>query len=70
MGIPQVPLTELYNAARDYISATRRKVRFRASVQAFTPTPQGVRIKLQDSEEDFDYGVLAVPFDSLREAAA
>jgi squalene-associated FAD-dependent desaturase len=65
MGIPQVPLTELYNAARDYISAHDGQIRFRASVQSFTPTPQGVRIKLQDSEEDFDYGVLAVPFDSL-----
>jgi zeta-carotene desaturase len=65
MGIPQVPLTELYNAARDYISAHNGTVRFRASVQSFTPTPRGVRIKLQSSEEDFDYGVLAVPFDSL-----
>jgi zeta-carotene desaturase len=65
MGIPQVPLTELYNAARDYISAHGGTVRFRARVQSFAPTPQGVRIKLQDSEEDFDYGVLAVPFDSL-----
>ena len=65
MGIPQVPLTELYNAARDYISSHDGQVRFRASVQSFAPTSSGVRIKLQDSEEDFDYGVLAVPFDSL-----
>ncbi len=65
MGIPQVPLTELYNAARDYISAHDGQIRFRASVQSFAPTPQGVRIKLQDSEEDFHYGVPAVPFDSL-----
>ncbi len=65
MGIPQVPLTELYNAARDYISSHDGQIRFRAGVQSFTPTPQGVRIKLHDSEEDFDFGVLAVPFDSL-----
>ncbi len=65
MGIPKVPLTELYNAARDYISAHNGQVRLRTGVQSFSPTPQGVRIKLQDSEEDFDYGVLAVPFDSL-----
>jgi squalene-associated FAD-dependent desaturase len=65
MGIPRVPLTELYNAARDYISAHGGTVLFRASVQSVTPSPQGVRIKLQDSEEDFDYAIPAVPFDSL-----
>jgi squalene-associated FAD-dependent desaturase len=65
MGIPNVPLTELYNAARDYISAHRGTVRLRESVQAFVPTPSGVKLKLQTSEEEFDYCVLAVPFDSL-----
>src|SRR5260221_6579811 len=65
MGIPRVPLTELYNAARDYISAHGGTVRFRASVQAFIPTPRGARVRLQDSEEDFDYAIPAVPFDSL-----
>src|SRR5712692_2638626 len=34
MGIPRVPLTELYNAARDYISAHSGIVRLRESVQA------------------------------------
>jgi len=65
MGIPTVPLTELYNAARDYITARGGSVRFRNSVQSFAPSPSGVRLKLQDSEEEFDNAVLAVPFDSL-----
>jgi squalene-associated FAD-dependent desaturase len=65
MGIPNVPLTELYNAARDYISAHNGLIRLRDSVQSFLPTPHRVLIKLQNSEEEFDYGVLAVPFDSL-----
>ncbi len=69
MGIPTVPLTELYNAARDYITARGGTVRFRNSVQSFIPTSRGVRLKLQDSLQDsndeFDYAVLAVPFDSL-----
>jgi squalene-associated FAD-dependent desaturase len=65
MGIPTVPLTELYSAARDYITARGGTVRFRNSVQSFAPTPAGVRLKLQDSEEEFDNAVLAVPFDSL-----
>ncbi len=65
MGIPTVPLTELYNAARDYITARSGAVRFRISVQSFAPSPEGVRLELQDSEEEFDNAVLAVPFDSL-----
>src|SRR5207237_2500560 len=32
---------------------------------SFTPTQSGVRLKLQDSEEEFDYAVFAIPFDSL-----
>jgi squalene-associated FAD-dependent desaturase len=65
MGIPTVPLTHLYDAARDYISERGGTVRLRNSIQSFLPTERGVRLKLQDSEEEFDYAVLAVPFDSL-----
>ena len=65
MGIPTVPLTHLYDAARDYISERGGAVRLRNSIQSFLPTERGVRLKLQDSEEEFDYAVLAVPFDSL-----
>ncbi len=64
MGVPTVPLTELYNAAQDYIVARGGAVRLRSSVQSFMPLATGVRLKLQD-EEQFDYAVLAVPFDSL-----
>lgn len=65
MGVPMVPLTELYNAAYDYIIARGGAVRLRSSVQSFLPLETGVRLKLQDSEEQFDYAVFAVPFDSL-----
>jgi squalene-associated FAD-dependent desaturase len=65
MGVPTVPLTQLYDAARDYIVARGGSVRFRSSVQSFLPLGSGVRINLPDSEEQFDYAVLAVPFDSL-----
>jgi zeta-carotene desaturase len=34
-------------------------------VQSFLPLDTGVRIKTADSEEQFDYAVLAVPFDAL-----
>lgn len=65
MGIPSVPLTELYTAAKDYICARGGKVRLRAGVQRVDAYRTGPLIKLSDSEEQFDYGVLAVPFDSL-----
>ncbi|HEX7892655.1 MAG TPA: FAD-dependent oxidoreductase, partial [Terriglobales bacterium] len=65
MGVPMVPLTHLYDAARDYIVARGGQVRLRESIQSFLPMFTGVRIRLQDSEEQFDYAVLAVPFDSL-----
>jgi squalene-associated FAD-dependent desaturase len=70
MGVPTVPLTELYNAARDYIVNRGGEVRIRSSVQSFVPFKNsagasGVSIKLQDSEERFDCAIIAVPFDSL-----
>jgi squalene-associated FAD-dependent desaturase len=65
MGIPTVPLTNLYSAAKDYIINRGGDVRLRATVQSFQPTENGVRLKLRDSEEEFDYAMLAVPFDSL-----
>jgi squalene-associated FAD-dependent desaturase len=65
MGIPSVPLSELYDSAKDYITNHGGTVCLRNNVQSFLPTEKGVRLKLQDSEEEFDYAVLAVPFDSL-----
>lgn len=65
MGIPMVPLTELYDAGRDYIVHHAGSVRFRSSVQGVVPCGSGVRVRLQDAEEEFEYAVLAVPFDSL-----
>lgn len=65
MGVPTIPLTALYNSARDYISAHGGTVRLRNNVQCFAAGENGVRLQLQDSEEEFDYAVFAVPFDSL-----
>ncbi len=65
MGVPSVPLTELYDAAKNYITSHGGSVRLRNGVQSFLPTERGARLKLQHSEEEFDYAVLAVPFDAL-----
>ena len=65
MGIPRVPLSELYDSARDYILAHGGAVRLRNRVQSFVPGESGVRVKVQDLEEEFDYAVLAVASDWL-----
>ncbi|PYV61940.1 MAG: hypothetical protein DMG97_41700, partial [Acidobacteria bacterium] len=65
MGIPSVPLTHLYDAAKEYVTERGGAVRFRNGVQAVSPVAHGLGLRVQDSEEEFDFGVLAVPFDSL-----
>ena len=64
MGIPTVPLTHLYDAASAYIAARAGEVRLRSGVLSIPPLDSGFRVKTQDKEEYFDYGVLAVPFDA------
>ena len=69
MGVPTVPLTDLYKAARDFIVQHGGEVRLRSSVQSFQPIQDAekkvVKIKLGGSEEDLDYAILAAPFDSV-----
>src|SRR5271170_2193639 len=66
MGVPSIPLTDLYNRAGDYIRARGGEIRFRTSLETFTPDSSEVRIQLSDkSETAFDYLVLALPFDAL-----
>lgn len=62
MGVPALPLTELYNAAGEYIRARGGEVRFRASVDAFRPDASQVVLCSGGQEQAFDYAVLAVPF--------
>jgi zeta-carotene desaturase len=65
MGIPTVPLTDLYSTAGDYIRARGGEIQFRASVESFRTVPFAVNVTTNGQEEKFDYLVLAVPFDVL-----
>jgi zeta-carotene desaturase len=65
MGVPAVPLTQLYNAAGDYIRARQGTVQFRAAVESFRADVSHVRLGMADREERFDFVVFAVPFDVL-----
>jgi len=67
MGVPTVPLTELYNRAGDYITARGGEVRFRANVESFRAEFAEVKLLLAGGggEESFDFVIPTVPFDML-----
>ena len=65
MGVPSVPLTDLYGVAGDYISARGGEIRFRCSVESFSPESDKVNLLVSADEMNFDYVVFAVPFDVL-----
>jgi squalene-associated FAD-dependent desaturase len=65
MGIPTIPLTDLYRAAGDYIRDRQGEIHCRAAVDSFHAEVSHVRLGMDGSEQSFDYVVLALPFDSL-----
>jgi squalene-associated FAD-dependent desaturase len=65
MGVPTIPLTDLYNRAGDYIRARAGEIRFRTSLETFSPGPSHVRVRTNDSEGNYDHLVLALPFENL-----
>ena len=65
MGVPTVPLTELYNAAGDTIRSRGGDVQFRTGVESFRAQPSDVTVVANGQEQKFDYLVLAVSFDVL-----
>ena len=66
MGIPSIPLSELYGHAIDYITARGGEVRLRTSVEAIECAPQcGWRVKSANESFDADAVVLALPFEGM-----
>jgi squalene-associated FAD-dependent desaturase len=65
MGIPTVPLTDLYQSAAEYIRVRGGDVQFRASVESFRAEFAGVDLCLATGDQRFDFVVFAVPFDVL-----
>jgi len=70
VGIPTVPLTDLYSTAGDYIRARGGEIQFRAGVESFRAEASEaenseVRVTTNGQEQKFDYLILAVPFDAL-----
>src|SRR6202050_686662 len=85
MGVPTVPLTDLYNKAGDYIRQRGGDLHFRQPREGFTAEDARVRVRanrrdqqqnpegapplslrtLQGQGGDFDFLILALPFDAL-----
>jgi len=70
MGIPTVPLTDLYSQTGDYIRARGGEIQFRAGVESFRAETSGaetseISVTTSGQEQKFDYLVLAIPFDVL-----
>jgi len=65
MGVPTVPLSELYGVAGGYITAHGGEVRLRGSVESFRPDSDRVKLLASGEEMSFDFVVCAVPFDVL-----
>jgi squalene-associated FAD-dependent desaturase len=65
MGVPMVPLTELYSAAGDVIRSRGGDVQVRAGMDSFRTQVSDVTVVVNGQEQRFDYLVLAVPFDVL-----
>jgi zeta-carotene desaturase len=62
MGVPRVPLSDLYGHAVQYIRARGGEVLLRSSVTAIHAQEDSVRLSTNVGEREFDCAVLAVPF--------
>ncbi|PYP91573.1 MAG: carotene 7,8-desaturase [Candidatus Angelobacter sp. Gp1-AA117] len=62
MGVPRIPLSELYNSAAEFIRSHGGEVLLRASVTGINSGPDGVKITSNPGEQQFDFAILAVPF--------
>ena len=52
MGVPTVPLTDLYNKAGDYIRQRGGDLHFRQPLEGFTPDTSGVTLSLRETQQN------------------
>ena len=65
MGVPTVPLSDLYSKAISYIEQRNGKVRLRTSVEGVVAERDDVLLQLGATAERLDFAVLAVPHNAL-----
>ncbi len=65
IGVPLLPLSEMYTGAARYIEAHRGALRLRTGVNAIEQAPQGWRLTLERGDaEVFDDVIVALPFEA------
>jgi squalene-associated FAD-dependent desaturase len=62
MGLPTIPLSELYAQAIEYICSRGGHVQLRTSVTCIKPDAGSASLIVNSDEQKFDAAVLAVPF--------
>ncbi len=65
MGVPAVPLSQLYGTAAQYIEERGGKVHTRAPVDSFRLDGDCVRLSVGGEEVSFDYAIVAAPFNTI-----
>jgi squalene-associated FAD-dependent desaturase len=65
MGLPTIPLSDLYGNAIEYIRARGGEVLLRSSVSAIGPKQDRVGVLTGSGEQQFHFAVLAAPFQNV-----
>jgi squalene-associated FAD-dependent desaturase len=65
MGVPSVPLSDLYGVAGEYIRKRGGEVLLRSSIESLSLDSAGVAVMAAGKVATFDYAISAVPFDVL-----
>lgn len=65
MGVPAIPLSDLYSAAGEYIRQRGGEVNLRASIERFRTTDDGVQLSIGGQEVSADFAVIAAPFNAV-----
>lgn len=65
MGVPTVPLSDLYGQAAEYIRERGGEVHFRSSVERLDPHDECTVLHVNGEECRFDYAISAVPYFGL-----
>jgi zeta-carotene desaturase len=65
MGVPSIPLTQLYGAAGDYIRGRGGEVHLRTGLSGFQAGDSAIKLCFDSREVLADFAVLALPFQGL-----
>ena len=66
IGVPLLPLSEMYSGAAAYLQGSGGKVQLRTSVEALHQAETGWSVQTSEGTEEFDGVVLALPFEATQ----